>query len=157
MRADGVRTQRRSGSEPLNEAADALAAAAVGLDPALQPKVGLDLDREALQFLHKGSWVEWDARVGGWLARRLHPQNLPLLQPGCSALSRGVGRVLSEVHISAAEKQVLHSIAGLLGHFRATRCSMNGAYFRPQLCGHPAEAQSHTQCLCPALKEARIQ
>jgi hypothetical protein len=24
------------------------------------------------------------------------------------------------------------------------------------LCGHPAETQSHIQCLCPALKEARI-
>ncbi len=44
--------------EPLNEAANALAAAAAETDPARDVK--LDLDPEAVHFLFKGKWVEWD-------------------------------------------------------------------------------------------------
>ena len=58
--------------------------------------------------------------------------------------------------ISTAKKQVLQSIAGAFpcnavlhkwGVVPSAACA---------LCGHPAETQSHIQCLCPALKEARI-
>ena len=58
--------------------------------------------------------------------------------------------------ISTAKKQVLQSIAGAFpcnavlhkwGIVPSAACA---------LCGHPAETQSHIQCLCPALKEARI-
>jgi hypothetical protein len=58
--------------------------------------------------------------------------------------------------ISTAKKQVLQSIAGAFpcnavlhkwGIVPSAACA---------LCGHAAETQSHIQCLCPALKEARI-
>jgi hypothetical protein len=64
--------------------------------------------------------------------------------------------VLGELKISTAKKQVLQSIAGAFpcnavlhkwGKVSSAGCT---------LCGHPAETQSHIQCLCPALKEARI-
>jgi hypothetical protein len=49
--------------EPLNdsEAADAMAAEAGECDPARS--VALDQDPEAVYFLMKQAWVEWDARV----------------------------------------------------------------------------------------------
>ena len=49
-----IKVKAHSG-EPLNEAADALAAAAAELDPA-RP-VELDLDPEAMHVLFKGKWV----------------------------------------------------------------------------------------------------
>jgi hypothetical protein len=52
----------------LNEAADAMAAAAAELDPARS--VAMDLDPEAVYFLYFGAWVEWDARVREDLVRR---------------------------------------------------------------------------------------
>jgi hypothetical protein len=60
------------------------------------------------------------------------------------------------MQISPAKKQVLQSIAGAIpcnavlhkwGIVPSAACA---------LCCHPAETQSHIQCLCPALKEARI-
>ncbi len=60
------------------------------------------------------------------------------------------------MRISTAKKQVLQSMAGAFpcnavlykwGIAPSAACS---------LCCHPAETQSHVQCLCPALKEARI-
>jgi ribonuclease HI len=47
--------------EPLNEEADALAAAAAESDPA-RPWA-MDQDPEAVYFLYREAWVEWDARV----------------------------------------------------------------------------------------------
>jgi hypothetical protein len=47
--------------EPLNEAADALAAAAADLDPG-RP-VTMDLDPETVHFMHRETWVEWDNKV----------------------------------------------------------------------------------------------
>jgi hypothetical protein len=46
--------------ESLNEAADALAAAAAELEPTRA--VELDLVPEAMHFRFKGKWVEWDAQ-----------------------------------------------------------------------------------------------
>ncbi len=45
----------------LNEAADVMAAAAAESDPARS--VAMDLDPEAVYFLYKEAWVEWD--IGG--------------------------------------------------------------------------------------------
>ena len=61
--------------------------------------------------------------------------------------------------ISPAKKQVLQPIAGAFpcnavlhkwGIVLSTACAQCA------LGGHPAETQSHMQCLCPAHKEARI-
>jgi hypothetical protein len=52
-----IKVKAHSG-ELLNEAADALAATAAETDPARD--VELDLDPEAVHFLFKGKWVEWD-------------------------------------------------------------------------------------------------
>ena len=66
------------------------------------------------------------------------------------------GKVLGEMAISPAKKQVLQSIAGAF----PCNAELNKWGIVPSaacaLCGHPAETQSHIQCLCPALKEARI-
>ncbi len=51
-----IKVKAHSG-EPLNEAADTLAAATAETDPA--GEVELDLDPEAVHFLFKGKWVEW--------------------------------------------------------------------------------------------------
>ncbi len=45
--------------EPLNEDADALAAAAADSDPG-RP-VAMDFDPEAVHFMYREAWVEWDA------------------------------------------------------------------------------------------------
>jgi hypothetical protein len=51
-----------------NEVADAMAAAAAELDPACS--VAMDLDPEAVYFVYKRAWVEWDARVREDLVQR---------------------------------------------------------------------------------------
>ena len=48
-------------AEPLNEQADSLATEAAESDDS-RP-IDLDLGHEAVHFLHKNKWVEWDARV----------------------------------------------------------------------------------------------
>ena len=59
-------------AEPLNEQADLLAAeASESVD---SRPVQLDLDPEAFNFLHKGTWVEWDARVLEDLVQRATTQ-----------------------------------------------------------------------------------
>ena len=58
--------------EPLNEAADALAAAAAKLDPARA--VEPDLDPEAIHFLFKEKWVEWDTSLREDLAQKAAEQ-----------------------------------------------------------------------------------
>jgi hypothetical protein len=67
-----------------------------------------------------------------------------------------LGKALGEMRISTAKKQVLQSIAGafpcnaVLYKWRIVQSAACA------LCGHPTETQSHIQCSCPALKEARI-
>jgi len=163
--------------EPLNEGADALAAAAAESDPA-RP-LAMDQDPEAVYFRHKEMWVEWDARVREDLVQRaakrcverlLRPRrgrmgteaSPPMLSLTAAWMLRPnqgrsmLGQVLGEMRISAAKKQILQSMAGafpgnaVLHKWRiisSPACA---------LCGHPAETQSHIQCLCPALQEARI-
>ncbi len=55
-----IKVKAHSG-EPLNEAADTLATAEAETDPARD--VELDIDPEAVHFLLKGKWVEWDTVV----------------------------------------------------------------------------------------------
>jgi ribonuclease HI len=163
--------------EPLNELADALASEAAESDPVRS--IALDQDPEAVYFNLKGTWVEWDTRVredlvqraaGQYVASILQPKRgragaeasppaLPLTASWLLRLHQGrstLGKVLGEMKISTAKKQVLQSIAGAFpcnavlhkwGKVPSAACV---------LCGHPAETQSHIQCLCPALKEARI-
>ena len=64
-----------------------------------------------------------------------------------------LGKVLGEMRISTAKKQVLQSIAGafpgnaVLYQWRIVQSAACA------LCGHPTEAQSHIQCSCPALRK----
>jgi len=163
--------------EPLNEAADALAAAAAETDPARD--VELDLDPEAVHFLFKGKWVEWDMSfredltqkaAEQCLSRILRPKRrrggqeaappaLPLTASWMLRPDQGrstLGQVLKTMKIGSAKKQVLQSVAGAFpcnallhkwGMVSSAACA---------LCGAQAETQSHIQCLCPALKDARI-
>ena len=168
---------RAHSGEPLNEGADMLAAEAAESDPGRA--IALDQDPEAVYFLYREAWVEWDARVrenvvqraaGRCINRILKPKcgragveasppTLPLTAAWMLRPDQGrstLGEVLGEMKISPAKKQVLQSMAGAFpcnavlhkwGIVPSAACA---------LCGHPAETQSHIQCLCPALSEARI-
>ncbi len=165
--------------EPLNKLADALASEAPESDQV--QSIVLDQDPEAVYFNLNGTWVKWDTRVredlvqlaaGQYVASIIQPKRgragaeasppaLPLTAFWLLRRDQGrstLGKVLGEVKISTAKKQVLQSIAGAFPcnavlHKWGKRPSAACA-----LCCHPAETQSHIQCLCPALKEeARIQ
>jgi ribonuclease HI len=163
--------------EPLNEKADALAAEAAELDPA-RP-LAMDQDPEAVYFLHKETWVEWDARVREDLVQRAakrcvarllrprrgrmgaeaSPPTLTLTAAWMLRPNQGrsmLGQVLGEMRISAAKKQILQSIAGAFPGNAVLHKWRIVSSPACALCGHPAETQSHIQCLCPALQEARI-
>ena len=72
-------------AEPLNEAADALAAEAAELDPSLP--VTIELDPEAVHFQLKGSWMEWDARLRRELSQRAAALRVKhLLRPEAKAM-----------------------------------------------------------------------
>jgi hypothetical protein len=133
--------------------------------------VALDQDPEAIYFLVKQTWIEWDARVVQRAAeqcvtRTLRPRwgregegasppALPLTTSWLLLPDQGrsaLGRVLGEMRISTAKKRVLQSIAGQFlcnavlhkwGKTPSAACT---------LYGHPAETQSHIQCLCPPLR-----
>ena len=171
-----IKVKAHSG-EPLNEAADALAADAAELDPARA--VDLDLDPHAVHFLFKGKWVEWDASLRedltqkaaeecvnrvtrpkrGRAGQEAVPPTLPLTASWLLRPDQGrsmLGQVLSKMGIGTAKKQVLQSIAGAFpGNALLHKWGMV-ASAACALCGAPAETQSHIQCLCPALKDARI-
>ena len=164
-------------AEPLNEAADAMAFAAAEMDPA-RPA---ELDPEAVYFRFKESLVQWDARLRRELVQRaakrcmekmLRPRrgqeghnavaaatSLPLTATWLLREGQGrrlLGKALAEMDISPGKRQVIRSIAG------AFPCNALLAKWYPErsaacaLCGHATETQSHIQCLCPALKDARI-
>jgi hypothetical protein len=119
--------------EPLNEAADVLAAAAADLDPGCP--AAMNLDPKAVHFMYREAWVEWDAKVREDLVQRAaelclnrtlrpkrgragtaaSPPALPLtaawmLRPNQDRDT--LGKVLGDMSISTAKKQVLQSIAG---------------------------------------------
>ena len=163
--------------EPLNELADTLAAEAAESDPTRS--IALDQDPDAVYFLLKETWTEWDVRLRDDLVQRAaelcvtrilrprrgragaeaSPPALPLTASWLLRPNQGrstLGKVLEEMKISAAKKQVLQSIAGAFpGNAVLHRWGIKPSA-ACALCGHPAETQSHIQCLCPALKEARI-
>jgi hypothetical protein len=56
-----VCVQRGELWEPLNEAADALASAAAESDSVMP--AGIELDPDAVHFLWKETWVEWDSQL----------------------------------------------------------------------------------------------
>ena len=154
-----------------------MAAAAAEANPARS--VALDQDPDAVYFLLKETWVEWDAWVREDLVQRAAeqcvarilqpkrgragaeaaPPTLPLTASWLLRPDQGrstLGKVLGEMKISTAKKQVLQSIAGSFpcnavlhkwGIVPSAACA---------LCGDPTETQSHIQCLCPALQDARI-
>jgi hypothetical protein len=68
-----IKVKAHSG-EPLNEAANALAAAAAETDPARE--VELDLDPRAVNFLFKGKWLEWDTSLREDLTQKAAEQCL---------------------------------------------------------------------------------
>ncbi len=87
------------------------------------------------------------------------PPALPLTASWLLRLHQGrstLGKVLGEMKISTAKKQVLQSIAGAFPCNAVLHKWFKVPSAACVLCGHPAETQSHIQCLCPALKEARI-
>ena len=163
--------------EPLNEAADALAAAAAESDPSRG--LALDLDEDAIYFSFRGMWFEYDSRIREELIQRAaklcvtrtlrskcrrasqegSTPALPLTTTWMLRQGHGrdlLGKVLGEMRISTAKKQVLQSIAGSFpcnAVLHKWKLVQSAACV---LCGHPAETQSHIQCSCPALKEARI-
>ena len=164
-------------AEPLNEAADLLATDAAESDDSRT--VAWDLDPEAAHFLFKEKWIEWDARVRESLVQRAAMQSVTFVlrraerlqrtETGAQALPltatwllrpeqgrETLGRVLEEMQPSIRKKQILQSLAGAFpgnatlhrwGLIPSPACT---------LCGCPAETQSHIQCVCPALQEARI-
>jgi hypothetical protein len=114
--------------EPLNEAADALASAAAESDSAMP--AGIELDLDVVHFLWKETWVEWDSRLRqdlvqraaelylnrilrpkrGRAAAEASPPTLPLTVTWMLRPNQGrdtLGRVLGEMRISTAQKQVL--------------------------------------------------
>jgi len=163
--------------EPLNEAADALAAAAAESDPTRS--LTLDLDADTIYFSFRGMWAEFDPRIREELIQRAAQQRVSRIlrskserasqegSPPALSLTAAwmlrtdqgrelLGKALGEMRISTAKKQVLQSIAGafpcnaVLYKWRIVQSAACA------LCGHPTETQSHIQCSCPALKEARI-
>ena len=160
--------------EPLNEAADTLAAAAAELDPS-RP---LDLDPEAVYFTLNGSQVEWGpqlrnhlvqvaatrglALIGSVTRRRdgsSSPAHVPLSTAWLLRPEQGrstLGKVLQSMKTSACKRRVLQSLAGVF--------PCNAVLFKWKLADSPAcllcrgasESLAHIQCYCPALKDARI-
>ena len=143
------------------------------------PSRPVDLDPEAVYFYYKGAPIQWDARLREELVQRAAAQCMRrTLQPGrrrtgqegeAPALPltaawmlrpgqgrRLLGKALEELAVSSKKRQVIRSIAG------AFPCNALLAKWYPNrsaacvLCGHATETQSHIQCICPALKEARI-
>ncbi len=162
---------------PLNEAANALAAAAAETDPVRDVK--LDLDPEAVHFLFKRKWVDWDTSLREdltqkaaeqCLSRALQPKRgrggqeavqsaLPLTASWMLWPDQGrstLGQVLKTMKIGSTKKQVLQSLVG------AFPCNAQlhkwGMIFSAAcaLCGALAETQSHIQCLCPALSSVNL-
>jgi hypothetical protein len=121
----------------------------------------MDQDQEAVYFLHKETWVEWDARVREDLvqcaakrcvARLLRPRrgkmgteaSPPTLTLTAAWMLRPnqcrstLGQVLGEMRISAAKKQILHSIAGAFPGNAVLHKWRIVSSPACALCGHPA-------------------
>ena len=161
-------------AEPLNEAADALADAAVELDPS-RP---LDLDPEAVHFIYKETLVEWDSklrdhliqvaasrgmsRIGAPTRRRdgtVTPAQMALSTAWMLRPEQGrstLGGVLRSMKTSPRKRRIFQALAGtfpcqaVLFKWRIATSPLC------TLCGKANESLAHIQCVCPVLREARI-
>jgi ribonuclease HI len=161
----------------LNEWADSIAGSAAERDPTRLP----DLDPERVYYYDQGAPVRWGPRLRDRLtqtaaqqfmqSRQLRAQSRdapgedqkgPLLNFTESWLVRpntgrsALGAALGAMRITAQKKRALQSVAN------AFPC--NARLFKWKLassadctlCRADFETQSHIQCVCPALKDARI-
>lgn len=161
--------------EPLNEAADTLASQAAETDNARVTVV----DPERIYFYSRGTLVEWSSRLRNQLTQTVASRYQALKAShmdasGCegpnkrvlplttqwlirTGQGRGVlGEVLQGIKVSPEKKQILQTIAGTFpcndllhkwGIREDAKC---------MLCDQVPETQTHIQCLCPALRGARI-
>ena len=163
--------------EPLNEAADALASAAAETDAG--PMTGeMHLDPGAVHFYLAGhaAPVEWDTRVRNYLthassgrtaAQLSEPRRRrdgtdvipPITTTWMMRQDQGrqvLGAALRSIRTDAAKRRVLQTMAGMFpGNALLYRWKLRPAG-SCDLCGAPAETQAHIQCVCTALKGARI-
>lgn len=171
-----VKVKAHSG-DPLNEAADALASAAAVADA--EPGVGeLHLDPDATHFYLPGhdAPVAWDTRVRQVLTQVAATQAAtkllrlrrrrdgtevppPITTSWMMRTDQGrqvLGAALHTMRTDAAKRRVLQTLAGAYPG-NALLCTWKlRASGSCDLCGCPAETQAHIQCVCPALKRARI-
>ena len=161
--------------EPLNEAADALASAAAEGDDS-PPPCALHIDPDLVHFYVNGAPVEWGPAVRNRLmqvaadsvATELCRQRWstdgtarPVAITTAWLLRQDQGRqvlgkTLKKLKIDSFKRRVLQTIAGVFpGNALLCRWKLwNTAMC--DLCSCPAETQAHIQCVCPALKGARI-
>jgi ribonuclease HI len=171
-----VKVKAHSG-DPLNEAADALASAAAEHDDNRWAG-GQHLDPDAVHFYMAGhdTPVVWDVRVRRALtqvaalqvaAKLVGPRRRrdgtevppPITTAWLMRQDQGrqvLGAALRTMRTDAAKRRVLQTLAGAfpcnaLLHRWKLRASGSC-----DLCACPAETQAHIQCVCPALKRARI-
>ena len=161
--------------EPLNEAADALASAAAEEDNS-PPPCTLHLDPDLVHFYVNGAPVEWGPAVRNRLlqvaadsvATELGRQRLstdgtarPVAITSAWLLRQDQGRqvlgkTLKKLKIDSFKRRVLQTIAGVFpGNALLCRWKLRNTAMC-DLCSCPAETQAHIQCVCPALKGARI-
>ena len=153
---------------------DSHASEAAELDPS-RPQ---DLDPEAVYFYHQGAPMEWDAKLKDSLTqvaaaqdalrirkptRRKDGSVTPapvslcaewLLRPNQGRNT--LGEVLRKMKLSYSKRRTLQSLAGMYpGNAILYKWKLAPSP-ACTLCGSPAETMAHIQCICPALKEARI-
>ena len=161
--------------EPLNEAADALASAAAEADDS-QLSNALHLDPDSVHFYLNGTPAVWGAVVRNQLIQKAADRIAAdygrprMMRDGtakpvtitCAWLLRQdqgrqvLGQTLKKLKLDSSKRRTLQTIAGAYPS-NALLCRWK---LRPtaicDLCACPAETQSHIQCVCPALKGARI-
>ena len=161
--------------EPLNEAADALASAAAEAEDSQLPSL-LHLDTNAVHFYINGAPVEWGARLRDYLIQAAadraaeelgRPKQrrdgsekpVPITTAWMLRQDQGrqvLGRILRGRKPDSAKRRVLQTLAGVFpGNAILCRWKLR-ATATCDLCACPAETQAHIQCVCPALKGARI-
>jgi ribonuclease HI len=161
--------------EPLNEAADALASAAAEEDNS-PPPCTLHLDPDVVHFYVNGTLVEWGPAVRNRLmqvAADSVATELCRQRWGTDGTARPVaittawllrqdqgrqvlGKTLKQLKIDSFKRRVLQTIAGVFpGNALLCRWKLRNTA-TCDLCSCPAETQAHIQCVCPALKGARI-
>ena len=158
--------------EPLNEAADALASTAAEADDS--PPMPLQLDPETVHFYVKGVPVVWCAAIRDHLtqvaaartaADLTRPRRdgtvrpVPITTAWLLRQNQGrqvLGKTLHGRKNDSAKRRILQTLAGAFpGNALLCRWTLR-ATATCELCACPAETQAHIQCVCPALKGARI-